>query len=47
MADKGDDGFRGLIASASLKLLDKDEDINAIFGFRGLIASASLKRPLP
>ena len=37
-------GFRGLIASASLKLGQREGWRNGGSGFRGLIASASLKR---
>ena len=42
------EGFRGLIASASLKRTDDDVAAGArIARFRGLIASASLKRGRP
>ena len=37
------DGFRGLIASASLKRLFLTDEAKRETGFRGLIASASLK----
>ena len=36
--------FRGLIASASLKLVGLAVLFHALGGFRGLIASASLKQ---
>ena len=41
-----DIGFRGLIASASLKLRQFPSDESVDSGFRGLIASASLKQCL-